>query len=165
MRKVQLKHPSLHTYLYKGENFMICQICNEEYKETKSGAGKFYMHLNKVHSISKKDYVTQHELNGNPRMCGCGCGEESYWTNRRGYSKYAKGHNKFKHREKIYAEKNGQPVCSDSDCSKLVIFYRGKPRAYCSPECVGKNVGWLLEKTQASVKSTLLDRYGVTNAF
>lgn len=144
---------------------MICQICNEEYDNTKSGIGKFYMHLKKAHQVSKKDYITQYEHGGVAPTCFCGCGEESNWSNRKGYTKYAKGHDRYAHREKQFVKKNGISLCSNDGCDNPVIFHRGEPTSYCSKRCMGKNTGWSLDKTQVAVKNTLMAKYGVSNSF
>jgi very-short-patch-repair endonuclease len=144
---------------------MKCYICDTSFDDTKSGAGKFYMHLKKTHGVTKKEYVTKHDYENSAPTCLCGCGQEAHWSNRKGYSRYSKGHDKFEHREKRYIEEYGQPSCSSTTCSNPVEFYRAVPKQFCSMVCAGKNNGWSLDVTQESARRTLQLKYGVSNSF
>lgn len=70
------------------ENFK-CNKCDKEYDNLKSlGSHRF-----QKHGIKPKDTYDEYVLNNKPKLCACGCGEESKFLGVvKGYRDYIRGH-------------------------------------------------------------------------
>jgi very-short-patch-repair endonuclease len=133
-----------------------CLLCQKQIE------GNFTHHLFLEHQMALEPYVVQTQYGGIVPMCMCGlCSDKPHF--RRGkFSKYALNHEKFETRERLWREKYGAPVCQN--CGKLVEFYRGSPRIFCSHICSGQFSGGFTKfETQDKIKQVVVEKYGVNN--
>jgi very-short-patch-repair endonuclease len=139
---------------------ITCKVCSKEFCNNRGG--QLTNHLREYHDLTLENYVITTEYGGVPPRCVCGLCEEKPVFSRGKFLIYALHHNKFKVKEKLYIEKNGDPKCQQ--CQGIVKkFDRGIPRKYCSTKCMGKNVGFSLESTQKIIKTNVQEKYGVSN--
>lgn len=138
---------------------IICEICNIEISD--NSGGQFTNHVKKFHGMSLEDYVVQFQFRGIPPRCACGLCEERPVFKRGKFLSFALNHQLYSEREKRYVAKFGTPVCAE--CKGEVSFHRGIPNKFCSQKCVGKNVGFSLGETQASIREEVFKKYGIDN--
>jgi len=113
--------------------------------------------------MTLRDYIIETEYLGISPRCSCGLCDEIPEFSRGKFRQYAKNHQRFSVKEQLYRKRFGNPVCQNPTCKKFVSFSRGEPQKYCSLACFGKCNGFSLETTQAKVKKTIRERYGVEN--
>lgn len=145
-----------------------CKLCNREFENNLGG--QLTNHLFRDHHITMEEYVMITEYNDIAPICMCGLCLETPRFNRGKFSKYAVGHETFEFRESQYIKYFGEPTCEI--CGNLSGFRRAQPKPLCC-DCMEnyqyKNNGVVKRtypfenpETQAKVKQTVFEKYGVS---
>jgi hypothetical protein len=139
---------------------VTCFLCQKVF--INNLGGQFTNHLQEIHNLSLEDYVVLTEYNGIAPKCACNlCNERPYFK-RGKFLAFAKFHQSFKERERLWIEKYGIPKCPI--CNSEVKFARGTPKKYCSTSCAMKDgKGFANPQIQKKISDVVMNRYGVSN--